>query len=108
MSAAEKYTVLIMVDDQDQVRQATGTGPDPRQAVAVAWRRLAQDLERQLPLAPTDLIPPKQDAGQQESSVLCPVHGKAKASKFGGFFCPERIDEETFCDWTYAKPKKKK
>lgn len=66
------------------------------------------------------VVPPAPGNGRQQTPgpdaavdkatgeiVECPEHHKAKESRFGGFYCPERIDEETFCKWTVGRPKAK-
>jgi len=38
-----------------------------------------------------------------EDPELCPDHGTAKASKFGGLYCPAQISEDgDYCHWTAA------
>lgn len=42
-------------------------------------------------------------AAQLDTSPVCPEHGAASPSKFGGVYCSQGNGDGTFCKWTYSK-----
>lgn len=41
---------------------------------------------------------------QDPAAPVCPEHGQAKPSSFGGVYCTARLDDDSFCRWTFGKP----
>jgi len=118
-----KYTIVILLDDQEHVYQATASHLQPWEALRIAWERVARQMgipykpngngQAQAPTTPPPPSPvPSASSGQalgEADEPRCPVHHDAQPSRYGGLFCPT-YDEaaEVFCNWTYGRPKAKK
>ena|SRR3990167_7466700 len=105
--------LIILVDPQAKVHQATGKHPEPKEALRLAWCQLTKELALPTPPAqppapapkpapPAAAADPPARAAAATGSPVCPVHHQARQStKHHGWYCPARHEDGSFCKWQH-------